>query len=613
MEYFRLLNLKREPFSNAADPDFFFKSRQHLDCLQQLELSIRNRRGMNVVIGDVGTGKTTLCHQLIRQFRHEKKIKNHLILNPDFRSAKDFLITVVQLLVRKRPSKGIGERVLKNYIRRYLSLKVLVEKKTIVLIIDEGQKLPASCLEILREFLNFEKGEKKLLQIVIFAQKEFELNLIKFVNFTDRINLYFNLNPMSFKETRKMIRFRLRQSKKGSNVRGYSKAPSLFSYMGQYAIYMASSGYPRKIVNLCHHCLLKIIVRSRPKAGWFTVRSCLKQTIVKRSNRLLRFEISMVLAGLLAAALIAGPAYDQIQKWRPWLIDSATTLNPQQIFQWFRVEQEPNEPSRQKRVKVFKAKPVSDSPPNSPPQAIAQTVSTLQPDAPPIETNPSPPKIAQTVIPQQFDESIRKSVVVRETPDSVETEKRAGIEDISSGDRESLKVEVEKTPPLILGQLVAHEDEIISWMVVKTYGVFKKKLLDIIIKSNPHIDDPDHVEGNVLSFPAIPFFVDHMKPNYYWIHLDAKNSLQEAFNVLRSYPKSYPNHAPNYGLIPYWNREDGLTFSIIYKSCFLDEQSARNQMNTLPLSPSTQPKIISSWNKGNLYFADPYTCTNLTK
>ena len=118
MEYYRLLNLEREPFSNAADPDFFYKSRQHLDCLQQLELSIRNRRGMNVVIGDVGTGKTTLCHQLIRQFHHENKIENHLILNPDFRSTKEFLITVVHLLVRKRPSARINEGDLKNFIQK---------------------------------------------------------------------------------------------------------------------------------------------------------------------------------------------------------------------------------------------------------------------------------------------------------------------------------------------------------------------------------------------------------------------------------------------------------------------------------------------------------------
>ena len=65
MDYFSILNLKQEPFSNSPDPDFFFHSREHQECLQKLELSIILRRGLNVIIGDVGTGKTTLLEALL--------------------------------------------------------------------------------------------------------------------------------------------------------------------------------------------------------------------------------------------------------------------------------------------------------------------------------------------------------------------------------------------------------------------------------------------------------------------------------------------------------------------------------------------------------------------
>ena len=68
MDYFSILNLNKEPFSNSPDPEYFFQSRQHYGCLQKIELSLRLRRGLNVVIGDVGAGKTTLCRQLIRRF-----------------------------------------------------------------------------------------------------------------------------------------------------------------------------------------------------------------------------------------------------------------------------------------------------------------------------------------------------------------------------------------------------------------------------------------------------------------------------------------------------------------------------------------------------------------
>ena len=62
MDYFSILNLNKEPFSNSPDPDYFFHSQQHVSCLQKLELSLRLRRGLNVVIGEVGTGKTTLLN-----------------------------------------------------------------------------------------------------------------------------------------------------------------------------------------------------------------------------------------------------------------------------------------------------------------------------------------------------------------------------------------------------------------------------------------------------------------------------------------------------------------------------------------------------------------------
>src|SRR3990170_1198066 len=102
MDYFKILNLQREPFSNSPEPDFFFQSDQHLACLQKLELAIRLRRGLNVVIGDVGTGKTTLCRQIILKFSRteedRKQIETHLIMDPSFSNAQQFLSTVAQLL-----------------------------------------------------------------------------------------------------------------------------------------------------------------------------------------------------------------------------------------------------------------------------------------------------------------------------------------------------------------------------------------------------------------------------------------------------------------------------------------------------------------------------------
>jgi general secretion pathway protein A len=260
MNYYGILNLTKEPFSNSPDPEFFFGSSQHLECLQKLELALRLRRGLNVVIGDVGTGKTTLCRQLIQRFSNTEEFETHLILDPDFSSSTEFLFTTIKMLTGRKPPARSRDWQLKEVIKKYLFRRGVNENKTVILIIDEGQKIPLNCLELLREFLNYETNENKLLQIVIFAQNEFEDTLKNYTNFADRINLYHYLKPMNFADTRAMIRYRLEKS--SNNHRAYT----FFSFPALLAIFLSSKGYPRKIINLCHRCILSMIIQNRSKS-----------------------------------------------------------------------------------------------------------------------------------------------------------------------------------------------------------------------------------------------------------------------------------------------------------------------------------------------------------
>lgn len=270
MDYFRVLNLRREPFSNSPDPEFFFQSRQHISCLQKLELSIRLRRGLSVIIGEVGTGKTTLCRQLIRKFADDEKVETHLLLDPHFTSLMEFLNAVAVMfgLTSSNDQAEDSSWRLKEYIKNYLFQRGVDEQRTVVLLIDEGQKLPDFCIESLREFLNYETNEYKLLQTVIFAQEEFREIIAARPNFADRINYGQTLGPLSFLETRKMVQFRLNQAREGY------RAPQLFSTLGLLAIHRVSGGYPRKIIHLCHRALIALIVRNQTKAGWNLIHWC---------------------------------------------------------------------------------------------------------------------------------------------------------------------------------------------------------------------------------------------------------------------------------------------------------------------------------------------------
>jgi len=279
MEYFKILNLIREPFSNSPEPEFFYQSPKHVRCLQQLELAIRLRRGLNVVLGNVGTGKTTLCRRLITAFAEahpaSDSVETHLLMDPAFTSPTEFLKAVsLGFGIAARPKRRTAadaetsEWQLKENIKDYLLNRGVHEKKIVALIIDEGQNLPDFCLEILREFLNYETNENKLLQIVIFAQKEFRQTLARTENIADRVNLLYLLEPLNFRETREMIRFRIAQAGEPGNV------PELFSRAGLRAVYRATGGYPRKIITLCHQVVLSLIIQNRTRAGCFLVRSC---------------------------------------------------------------------------------------------------------------------------------------------------------------------------------------------------------------------------------------------------------------------------------------------------------------------------------------------------
>jgi general secretion pathway protein A len=275
MEYYHILNFEKEPFSNSPEPEFLFQSPQHTACLQMLELAVRLRRGLNVVVGDVGTGKTTLCRKLIQNFSFtaadSPEIETHLLLDPALASTQEFLQTVALLLGIKDFDSQQSEWHLKERIKNYLFSKGVDEEKIIVLIIDEGQKIPEACLEVLREFLNYETNNQKLLQIIIFAQKEFRVILKKHNNLSDRVNFFYYLKPLNFRQMRAMINYRI------GIARGSEIAQSLFSFWALALIYAATRGYPRKVVSLCHQVILMIIIRGKKRAGFLLVKNSISE------------------------------------------------------------------------------------------------------------------------------------------------------------------------------------------------------------------------------------------------------------------------------------------------------------------------------------------------
>ena len=254
MGYYAVLGLTQEPFSTSPDPSFFFRSSSHLQAMTRLEIAIRLRRGLSLILGDVGTGKTTLARTLLANFPQEEGYHFHILLDPSFESEYQFLLHLSRMFGVQAAFKSTLD--CREAIEHYLFQEGVTEGKTTVLMIDEGQKLSTNTLENLRVLLNYETNEFKLLQVVIFSQMELLGRIKRIKNFIDRVALKYIINPLDEEETSQMIQFRLRSA-------GLEASRVLFTPEAIRAIYRFTQGYPRKISLICHNALEALVMYER--------------------------------------------------------------------------------------------------------------------------------------------------------------------------------------------------------------------------------------------------------------------------------------------------------------------------------------------------------------
>lgn len=256
MSYFKILGLEKEPFSTSPDPEFFYLSQEHKAALYRLRIAVKLKRGLSVVLGDVGTGKTTLARRLFQILKKEENILFYMVLNPIYNSGEEFLSYLLELFQLKLDSPQPTTIEYLKEIEKFLFQKSVEEKRTIVLLIDEAQKLSEPCIEILRTLLNYETNEYKILQLILMSQMELLPRIRNLKNFWDRIALKYVINPLDERETKEMINFRLHQA-------GYNSRYPLFKDDATLEIYNFSQGYPRKITMLCHDSLEYLIMKKK--------------------------------------------------------------------------------------------------------------------------------------------------------------------------------------------------------------------------------------------------------------------------------------------------------------------------------------------------------------
>jgi len=279
MSYYKVLGFLREPFSTSPDPEFFYESREHETALTNLMIELRLKRGLSVVLGDVGTGKTTLSRKLIQLLRSKEDFIFNIILDPAFESEELFLTKIARNFDLTLP--GLNPTILdvQEALERFLFRRGIEENKTVVLIVDEAQKLNEVTLEALRVLLNYETNEFKLLQLILLGQLELYAKIANMQNFLDRISFKYTLNPLTEEETRSLIEFRIRQA-------GYSSKMFLFLDGAIREIHHYTKGYPRQIAMICHKALKALVLRRKSIVDEALVREVIEEEDRKGWSRI---------------------------------------------------------------------------------------------------------------------------------------------------------------------------------------------------------------------------------------------------------------------------------------------------------------------------------------
>jgi MSHA biogenesis protein MshM len=240
--YTKYFGLNTLPFENVPDPAFFFAQGDYHRILEEMRGFVNAERGLMVVAGPVGSGKTTLSHKLMTEL--PDRVRLIWMAEPPETSIELFLFLNQELGLK--PSSSGRAFIIKD-MREYL-IKLKEERNTCLVIIDESHLMSDDVINGIRILNNLEAGASKLIQIILIGQEEFmdKISRPEFEAFKQRIAHIELIGRINGDRVREYITHRLEIAGAKNNI---------FSDTGIGAVKVATGGIPRLINSLCHRAL----------------------------------------------------------------------------------------------------------------------------------------------------------------------------------------------------------------------------------------------------------------------------------------------------------------------------------------------------------------------
>jgi len=251
--YKAFFKLSRDPFELTPDPVCFVPTKRHDEALASLYYGVRRHKGIVVITGEVGTGKTLLLRCLLRLLEQSKDVAYAYLFNSTLNPTEFLQYTVADFGL---PAAGKNKCELLTELSHFLIARG-AKRLTTVLIVDEAHQLAPDTLEEIRMLSNLETTTEKLLQIMLVGQPELDekLDSSELRQLKQRIALRTQLAALGAEETKTYIERRLR-------IAGADPAAApLFSAHAIAKVHRFSQGLPRMINTICENALITAYAR----------------------------------------------------------------------------------------------------------------------------------------------------------------------------------------------------------------------------------------------------------------------------------------------------------------------------------------------------------------